>query len=407
MNTAAIYLLDADTILFDIMKLFPLLFFVVCIIIVIKSTYDLNTNERNNSNKPSGGKSDKMDNLAEKNGKADPSYTQYHTNIENRVQPKKVDYTAPYTTNENSVPQKSESTSKLFTPQDFIKEDTTSIPENKPEVKKELLYSEHEIRKARQDRINRVNAKRQAAQNSAPQTEPKPENKLPVKKGDNKKPWGAVIALSVMCFFASLCAAALQPEFAPAVLGAAVVLSGIILEAIHKGGNRVYPNYTLIMGVLYIAVGMVYRTRNIDGYGGICAAAAMMGLFFTGAILIAKPIEYGARMVKCSESVIAKVNNVTRHVHRVEEQYSGRKLDYYTYSMSIMYEYDGYRYITGYPGEFDKEPVRDARIGIFVNPRYPSEIYYNGEESEHSLSLVLPSIIVGIISVAVMMTVYN
>ena len=48
MNTAAIYLLDADTILFDIMKLFPLLFFVVCIIIVIKSTYDLNTNERNN-----------------------------------------------------------------------------------------------------------------------------------------------------------------------------------------------------------------------------------------------------------------------------------------------------------------------------------------------------------------------
>ena len=401
MNTSIVYLLNADTILFDIMKFFPLVFFIVCIVIVVKTTHDIN-------NKETGGKADKMDNLSEKNSKADPSYTQYHPNIENRVQPKKVDYTAPYTTNENTAPQENKSSSKLFTSKDFIKEDATPIPEKKPEVQKNLLYSEHEIRKAQQDRINRVKAKRQAAQNNSPlQTDKEPENKLPVKRADNKKPWGTVIALSVMCFFASLCGAALKPELAPAVLGAAVVVSGIILEAIHKGGNRVYQNYTVIMGILYIAVGMVYQTRDIDGYGGICVAAAMIGLFFTGLNLIAKPAEHLARMIGCSEAVIAKVCNVTRHVKETEDEYSGTFHKTFTYSMSFMYEYNGYRYITGYPGQFDKEPIRDSLIGIYVNPRCPAEIYITREESEQSLNMIFPSIIIGIISVAVMMSFYN
>ncbi|MBQ5440445.1 MAG: hypothetical protein IIT49_06650, partial [Clostridia bacterium] len=72
-----------------------------------------------------------------------------------------------------------------------------------------------------------------------------------------------------------------------------------------------------------------------------------------------------------------------------------------------MYEYNGYLYITGYPGQFDKEPIRDSLIGIYVNPRCPAEIYITREESEQSLNMIFPSIIIGIISVAVMMSFYN
>ncbi|MEE3450508.1 MAG: hypothetical protein VZR27_07400 [Acutalibacteraceae bacterium] len=74
--------------------------------------------------------------------------------------------------------------------------------------------------------------------------------------------------------------------------------------------------------------------------------------------------------------------------------------------MSFKYEYNGYRCITGYPGAFDKAPAVDSLIQIYINPRFPSEIYITKEESEHSLAMILPSIIIAIVSGVIMMKVW-